>query len=709
MKRQHLLWLVILSAFVAACSSTSMSMMSEAGQLDLSDYSFQREGLVSLDGGWQLYWNRLLTPQDFAITDKPAEADGIYELPASWSNLKVDGKPLPRDGFLTMRLTIKLPPGERDLAIAIPSFNTAYRVWVNGEEVASSGTVGTTAAEARAAGFQQTANFAADTSTVEVVVQTSSFDGVPGGPIDRFRIGPRQAIATWNYQQIALDFFVISACLIIGLYYIVLFILRRKETAFIFFGVFNVLFGLRNLLVGHEVIHLILPDVSWDMSLRLIFCTGLAAGAAFAAFVSALYPKDAWRWGQATALTGGAVVSALLLFTPPSVLFGPLNIVYSLLVAATIVYSVVVGARAVRSKRPGALLLMLSSVPLALAIGVEALGSARLIPLYSLAGFGVLGTLAAQTFTLLRNFTLAFAAVEALSERLDRTSRAYYRFVPRELLRLIGKEDIVAVELGDQTQRAMTILFADVRGFTSMSERMTPDENFQFINTYLGRVGPIMRENHGFIDKYMGDGFMALFPGKPEDALQAAIAMRHSLVDLNAAREQQGEPPIRIGVGLHQGALMLGTVGEPERMDGTVIADTVNTASRLESLTKQYGATIIISAQTLKAMAEWNTYSIRTLGKIRVKGKTDAVTIYEVLDGEAEQSLRAKLATLEHFEAGVNLFQAGRFAEAEEQFRQATSSNPSDQAAVQYQQRAARFAAIGAPPGWDGAETLTEK
>jgi adenylate cyclase len=707
MNRRRLAGWLVVAACLAACSTAPVSMVARAGALDLTDYSFERDGLVSLDGGWQLYWNRLLMPADLSGPAAPA-SDGVYDLPSSWNSLQLNGQPLPRNGFLTMRLQVRLPAGKHNLAIAVPSFNTAYKVWVNGNLVAASGQVGTNATEAQAAGFQQIANFETDSPTVDVVAQASNFDGVPGGPIGRFRVGPREAVAAWDYQQIALDMFVISACFIIGLYYVVLYVLRRKEQAFILFGVFNVLFGVRNLLVGREVVHLILPTLSWDVSLRLLFFTGLAAGAVFMAFVSTLYASDAWRWGRRAALLGGGV-GLIPLFMPPAYLFGPLNILYNGLVAAAIVYSVLVGVRAVRNGRPGALLLLLSSVPLAVATGVEALGSARLIPLYSLAGFGVLGTLAAQTFILLRNFTLAFAAVEALSERLDRTSKAYYRFVPRELLRLIGKEDIVAVELGDQTERSMTILFADVRGFTSLSERMSPDENFQFINTYLGRVGPIMREHHGFIDKYMGDGFMALFPERPEDALSAAIEMRRSLAELNADRERRGEPAIKIGIGLHLGTLMLGTVGEPQRMDGTVIADAVNTAARLESLTKQYAATIIISAQTLKAMADWNSFRIRTLGKIRVKGKADAVTIYEVFDGDPEAIAQAKRLTLDQFEIGVNLFQAGRFEEATEQFQRVAAANPGDLPAAQYVQRAARFATTGAPKGWDGVETLTEK
>ncbi len=707
MKKQLALLILTLSIFLTACSSTSMSMTAADGQLDLTHYDFDRQGLVSLDGDWNLFWDKLLTPADFSAAATPA-TDGLYTLPGSWSNIQFNEQALPRDGHLTMRLLVRLPTEVHSLGLYVPSFNTAYKVWVNGQLVASSGQVGVNAAQSQAAGYGQTVKFTTEHDTLDIIVQAANYEGVPGGPIDRFRLGPALAVTTWDYQQVALDLFVASTCFVIGVYYLSLYLLRRKEEAFIWFALFSLLIALRALLVGREVIHLLWTQVSWSLSLQLIFFTGQLSAAFFMAFVSALYPQDGWRWAGRFALASGGLIAASILLTPPSILFGPLNILYNGLVAAPIIYCAVVGLRAVRNQRPGASLLIFSSVPLILGIVIEVLGSLRIIPLYSLAGLGVLGTIAAQTLTLLRNFTQTFAAVEALSERLDLTNKAYYRFVPRELLRLIGKDDIVAVELGDQSERAMTILFSDVRGFTSLSESMSPEENFRFINQYLGNVSPIIREHHGFIDKYMGDGIMALFPEKPEDALRAAIGMCRSLSDLNAQRTQRNEAPIRIGIGLHLGNLMLGTVGEPERMDGTVIADAVNIASRLESLSKQYMATVIVSAQTLKTIEKWDTFGIRALGKIRVKGKADVTTIYEVFDGDPQPIAQLKQKTLGQFESAVNLYQTGKFTEAAEQFRQVVESNPADKTAASYVERST--AAINSIlTEWDGIETLTEK
>ena len=191
-----------------------------------------------------------------------------------------------------------------------------------------------------------------------------------------------------------------------------------------------------------------------------------------------------------------------------------------------------------------------------------------------------------------------------LSDAESELTDAAKRFVPHEFLNFLGHKSIVDVQLGDQVQQEMSIMFADIRNFATFSERMSPKENFDFINDYLNRVGPVIRAHQGFIDKYIGDAVMALFPNTADDALQAAIAMQKQVSLYNWERQQQGDGAIAIGIGLHTGSLMLGTIGESERMESTVIADAVNLASRLESLTKTYGASILISGDTLMGLVQ---------------------------------------------------------------------------------------------------------
>ena len=173
------------------------------------------------------------------------------------------------------------------------------------------------------------------------------------------------------------------------------------------------------------------------------------------------------------------------------------------------------------------------------------------------------------------------------------------RFVPSDLLKILGREDIITVRLGDQVQREMTILFLDIRAFTRLSETLSPKENFDFLNRYFKSINPIVKEHFGFIDKYIGDAVMALFPERPEDALNAAIALVSELQKFNQTLMEQGGKPISIGIGAHTGKLMLRTIGNEDRMEGTVISEAVNLASRIEGISKFFGVSVVTSQETL--------------------------------------------------------------------------------------------------------------
>ena len=274
-----------------------------------------------------------------------------------------------------------------------------------------------------------------------------------------------------------------------------------------------------------------------------------------------------------------------------------------------------------------------------------------------------------------------------LTEELFELNKAYERFVPRQFLQLLEKDSLIDVELGDQVQLEMSVLFSDIRGFTPLSEKMTPEENFQFINSYLIQMEPAITENHGFIDKYIGDAIMALFSGRADNAVKASISMLHRLAEYNQHRIQLGDTPIHIGIGINTGSLMLGTVGGKNRMDGTVISDAVNLASRIETLTKEYGVSLLISQQTYSHLENPQDYLIRQVDKVTVKGKSEIVTVYEVFDADPPIILEKKLATLQTYVEACSYFNLQAYAEAAQKFDECLLQNPGDRVTQIYKQR----------------------
>ena len=293
--------------------------------------------------------------------------------------------------------------------------------------------------------------------------------------------------------------------------------------------------------------------------------------------------------------------------------------------------------------------------------------------------------------------------------QLSLVNIAYSNFVPLEFLQLLEKDSIVDVRLGDHVQKEMTVLFADIRSFTTLSESMSPKENFDFINNYLGRVSPIIRKYNGFIDKYIGDAIMALFPENVDNAVQASIEIHRQLILFNQERKKQKKQQVNIGIGIHIGSLMLGTIGEKKRMEGTVISDAVNLASRLEGLTKLYGASTLISGDILNKMSNPNQYNYRFLGKVRVKGKQAAVKVLEIIDSESEKIKDKKIALRPLFEQAIEVYYCKQFKQAFISFQNVLSELPQDKAATFYLERCKYYLEEGTPENWEGIEALDKK
>ncbi|MCB1173662.1 MAG: hypothetical protein KDK39_08860 [Leptospiraceae bacterium] len=321
-----------------------------------------------------------------------------------------------------------------------------------------------------------------------------------------------------------------------------------------------------------------------------------------------------------------------------------------------------------------------------------------------------------MSFSALETILLSFALGDRFNqqkkdslEQQIRLTDSYARFVPKQFLTFLKKDSITEVQLGDSVQREMTVLFSDVRSFTTLSESMSPQESFDFINALLKRIGPVIRKHNGFIDKYIGDAIMALFPGTPEDAILASIEIRQLLAVYNARRAGKNMQPIKIGIGIHTGRLMLGTIGEAERMEGTVISDTVNLASRLESLTRHYGVTTIVSERTLFGQQNPDAVNYRIIDHVKVKGKDDSVAIIEILDGEADEQLQLRLATRAKFERALQAYQGRDFDTAFDRFSEVLQVNPVDSVARMYAGRIAVFREKGLPPDWDGVQVMDNK
>ncbi|MBI4306488.1 MAG: adenylate/guanylate cyclase domain-containing protein [Chloroflexi bacterium] len=265
-------------------------------------------------------------------------------------------------------------------------------------------------------------------------------------------------------------------------------------------------------------------------------------------------------------------------------------------------------------------------------------------------------------------------------------------------------------------KRTMTVLFSDVRGFTTYSEQLEPEALARFLNEYLTEMSAEVFEHEGVVDKYMGDGIMAFWGApveQPEHARQACLAalgMMRRLRRLHERWRQAGIPAFVIGIGIHTGTMSVGNMGSRERFSYTVIGDAVNLSSRIEGLNKLYGTSIVISEATLQAAG--GGFDHRFLDLVAVKGKKEPVAVYELLlpiDGDDLATRSSRDEMLKSYEEGVRLSADRHWQEAGTAFQRLLETCPKDGPAAFHAQRCAELAENPPPPDWDGVYVAKAK
>jgi class 3 adenylate cyclase len=283
------------------------------------------------------------------------------------------------------------------------------------------------------------------------------------------------------------------------------------------------------------------------------------------------------------------------------------------------------------------------------------------------------------------------------------------KFVPHEFIKFLGKDKLTEVSLGDLVEKEVTVLFADIREFTTISENLNPEDNFLFINSFNKRMGPIVRKNGGFIMQYLGDGFMALFPNGSQTALRASVEMHSELRIFNEERAVKDRFPVKLGIGMQNGNLIMGITGDVERLDAAIISDTVNTASRIEGLSKHYGSSILLTDNCKNNLTHPEEFDFRYLGPVQVKGKQKPIDLYECINGDSRQLLKHKLATLKTFEEGMKQYFMKEFAMAAVTFQQIVKKERNDSAAKLFLNRSAHMITQETGDDWKGIASISSK
>ncbi len=245
---------------------------------------------------------------------------------------------------------------------------------------------------------------------------------------------------------------------------------------------------------------------------------------------------------------------------------------------------------------------------------------------------------------------------------------------------------------GKGTEMVLSILFLDLRKFTTHVEHLSIQETYEFLNVLFSRLVPHITDQNGLIDKFMGDAIMALFDGESsaDNSIIAAIKMQNELDLYNLERQDLGEKPILAGIGINTGLVMVGGIGNEAHFALTVVGDDVNLASRIEALTKRYNSKILVSHRTHAALKN-SDYLIREVDTMRVRGRSQLVNIYEVFDSDSDEDKEIKLTTHDSLFQGISLYKAGFFEEALEGLKETLRVFPRDEVAIRHIKRCRYF------------------
>jgi len=276
-------------------------------------------------------------------------------------------------------------------------------------------------------------------------------------------------------------------------------------------------------------------------------------------------------------------------------------------------------------------------------------------------------------------------------------------------LHLLERRDIAHVNLGEHVAKTMSVMFADLRGFTPLAERLEPRTIIELLNRYFASMEQPILQAGGFVDSFAGDEIKVLFDASADNAVRAGISMWRSLEELNSRSVALGQPELLMGIGVSTGPVVLGTVGGPNRIQCSVIGDTVNLASRLEQLTKVYRGRFLIGGHTFQNLTHAHDFLIRRVDRVAVKGKNAAIDVFEVIDAEAPERRAAKLATRPLLHSAMEQYFGREFEAALALFKQVSREDPEDAVPVLFVERCSRFLQAPPPEDWQGFEKMTSK
>ena len=394
------------------------------GHLDSTDWNFEKNGFIKLDGYWEFYWLKLLSPEDFKNIDlsdqnpKEIANRSIEKIPSIWNSYTKDGIELGGNGYATYRIKIKIKQLNQTYAIKISDIATAYQVWINGESLVKAGTIGKSKEEMKPSYKSKVIEFKPNTEIVEIIFHISNFHHSKGGLWNFIEFGFAETIENSRESQTGFEFFMFGSLSIMAFYHFGLYILRKKDKSTFYFGLICLTISLRILLTGERFLFNFLDDsMYWSSLVKLEFMTVYLTTPFFVLFLESMYPEDSTKIISKITLTAGIIFSIATLFIDTTISTGFVRF-FQLILLFLIFYTFYILTIINIRKREGAVWMALGLLIFLITLTNDLLYLNNVIYTGFLFPVGLFVFIFSQSFILSMRFSKAFATVESMSEKL---------------------------------------------------------------------------------------------------------------------------------------------------------------------------------------------------------------------------------------------------------------------------------------------------
>ncbi|QEN03288.1 adenylate/guanylate cyclase domain-containing protein [Thiospirochaeta perfilievii] len=584
----------------------------DKGEIDLRYYSFKGNDPISLAGDWKVSYKNGLTE--------------FSQVPGSWrGNL----------GTVKYSLVVK-SSGVGNLLFSLSQINTQFTFYLNSELIASD-------RQNRSMYIPLTLKKGDNLLEFYITNNTEKFGGFRSTPY----LGDFNKVLKRYEKNILRDTLISGASIIMFLFFLVLFLNFRNDKSTLFFALICLFLAIRGVVTNDKIIFNFIPNLSYFWLNKLEYISIYIIPLLTLLFIFHYYKKSVLPRISLVMIGISTFFPLILIFTPPKIYISFLYLFYSFIGLSSL-FIIINLSFCIKQKKEDSLRILVSIITLFIAAVFDSFNLFFNYFDFQILPSSMIVFILSMSYIVSQREIRKIKKIENLTLENIKVIRYLSKFVPNAFVKTVGMGNISSIKRGDGVDKDMTIIFTSIIGFKKELKLYKAEETIGLLNRCYSLIAPIISDNGGFIDKFIDETVMALFPGRPEDAIKAVIEINKRLEKFNSSNSFG--KPLKMRTGIHIGSQTIGLVGDEKRVDATVISKVVNTASRINSFTEKISRDILISEDVYNKLENPSLYSTLFMGRVKLKGKQNFIGIYSLYTKSIQESDRLFSITMKKLE-----------------------------------------------------------